>query len=62
MSYHLPTEEVIDTAVLSPLEDKIKKHHIRVIDYMATCPMLNLCLELLRMEGVQENLRWRKEQ
>ena len=47
---------------LLPLWDYLEKNQIRVINYVDTHPILRLCLDLVRLEGVQDSWRWRKKQ
>ena len=42
---------------LLPLGEYLINFQNRVVEYMATHPLLGLCLKLVRLEGVPESLR-----
>ena len=49
---------VADSGRLLPLGRYLKKRQNEEVDYVATRPILGLCVELVRSEGVQESRRW----
>ena len=40
------------------MRDYLNKIHIRALEYMANQPILVICMELLRPEGIRESKRW----
>ena len=55
---HMLEAEVLESSGLLPLGKYLEKRQIRVVHCIPTYPILGLCLEAVRPEGMRESRRW----
>ena len=56
--FYLPLEDTMTEAGLREVETYVSRHHNTVEQYIATRPVMELCLEAKRRPGPKVTMRW----
>ena len=56
-----PLDEAMSEARLREVETYVSRHHNPVTQYIVTCPIMELCLEMEWRPGARVSNRWREQ-